>query len=122
MTNVRVSAALLLAAWAGIIAAGAQTAPKPLTLQSMNENVNVRDPQFSPDGARLAVVSNKSGRARIWIMSAAGAEPHALLSDEGSESSPRWSRDGRSIAFLRTEGAGSRTSGWPMPPAARRGA
>ncbi len=76
---------------------------KPLTLESLSENISVSDPQFSPGGTRLAFVSNKSGSRKVWIISVDGTNPHVLIADDGTESSPRWSPDGKTIAFLRSE-------------------
>lgn len=97
MKHVVASACLLVTTAA---AAHAQ-AGKPLTLESMNQNVSIRDLHFSPDGTRLALVSNKTGRNRIWTMRSDGSDPRVLVADEGSESSPRWSPDGRRVAFIR---------------------
>nr|MBA2671355.1 PD40 domain-containing protein [Gemmatimonadota bacterium] len=75
-----------------------------LTLQSMNENVSIRDAAFSPDGGQILLVSNRSGRNKLWIMDRNGGNPRLLVRDDGGESSPAWSPDGGSVAFLRADG------------------
>jgi len=58
------------------------------------------DPDYAPDGARIAFVSGRSGGFGIWVSNADGSDPH-LLFDGGAHvtGSPRWSPDGRWIAF-----------------------
>ncbi len=55
-------------------------------------------PQFSPDGKRIAFMSNRSGPWQIWMSSADGSDPKQVsFTDSGG--TPRWSPDGQSIAF-----------------------
>jgi dipeptidyl aminopeptidase/acylaminoacyl peptidase len=79
-------------------ATGAPTSSAPvLAIASTRADSN---PQFSPDGKRVAFRSTRSGSREIWIADPDGANPVPLTSMEGS-GSPRWSRDGQSIAFDR---------------------
>jgi dipeptidyl aminopeptidase/acylaminoacyl peptidase len=64
------------------------------------------DPQWSPDGTRLAYVSRPTPRADdgslsdIYIARADGsAAPRKLLDNAGPDQDPRWSPDGKWIAF-----------------------
>lgn len=68
--------------------------------QILSSNEQDSSPQFSPDGARIAFQSWRSGTQEIWICSADGGDPVQLTSFGGAlTGSPRWSPDGRQIAF-----------------------
>ncbi len=58
------------------------------------------DPQYSPDGARIAFSSNRSGHFEIWVADADGGGPVQLTALDGSYTGgPRWSPNGRWIVF-----------------------
>jgi Tol biopolymer transport system component/DNA-binding winged helix-turn-helix (wHTH) protein len=54
---------------------------------------------ISPDGSRVALVSGRTGTDEVWVMHADGSAPRQLTDLKTSASHPRWSPDGRSIAF-----------------------
>jgi Tol biopolymer transport system component len=57
-------------------------------------------PRFSPDGARIAFQSARSGLPQIWLSNSDGTMLRQLtFFDQGLTGSPRWSPDGRRIAF-----------------------
>ena len=66
----------------------------------------VSDPQLSPDGRTVAytvgVVDMAENRVinQIYAVSVDGGNPRQISGDKGSSSSPRWSPDGRRIAFV----------------------
>jgi dipeptidyl aminopeptidase/acylaminoacyl peptidase len=64
------------------------------------------DPQIAPDGERIAYVvasidrPTYEYRRAIWIAPVSGGEPRPFTSGP-NDSSPRWSLDGRQLAFVR---------------------
>ena len=83
----------------------APTQAKPLSAETFLELRTVQDPQFSPDGTRVAFTvsdpwkTDKQTR-HIWLYDVTGKQLHQLTFSQKSESSPRWSPDGKSLAFL----------------------
>jgi dipeptidyl aminopeptidase/acylaminoacyl peptidase len=76
----------------------------------------VGDPQWSPDGRRLAFVREDE----IWIVEADGSRLTKVVAKPGGGRDPRWSPDGRRLAFI------SRRRGWSQvwlidAPVPRRG-
>lgn len=72
------------------------------------EDWNDSDPRWSPDGTRLAFVSDRTGHAfdesrntDVWVVNADGTGGLTKISDhDEADNSPRWSPDGKTIAFV----------------------
>jgi dipeptidyl aminopeptidase/acylaminoacyl peptidase len=67
---------------------------------------NDSDPQWSPDGTRLAFVSNRTGKeyeenrnSDVWVVSAEGGKLTKISDHDETDNQPRWSPDGKWIAF-----------------------
>jgi Tol biopolymer transport system component len=56
-------------------------------------------PSFSPDGERIAFVSNRTGHSEIWTARRDGSHEVQLTHFESFAGTPRWSPDGAWIAF-----------------------
>jgi dipeptidyl aminopeptidase/acylaminoacyl peptidase len=64
------------------------------------------DLRWSPDGSRLAFVSNRGDHAFIGVFTAKDQPLLYLAPSTGRDLSPRWSPDGKHIAFVRRPGDG----------------
>ena len=56
-------------------------------------------PVWSPDGSKIAFVSDRDGSLDIWVMDSDGSNPVNLTQHEAKDRSPAWSPDGQWIAF-----------------------
>src|SRR5712692_5072414 len=66
------------------------------------------DPAWSPDSKTLAFFSaaGETDQRQLWKVNADGSNPQKLTHLKGYAARPRWSHNGKQIAFLYIEGAG----------------
>jgi dipeptidyl aminopeptidase/acylaminoacyl peptidase len=57
-------------------------------------------PRFSPDGARLAFLSDRDKGVCLFVLEMEGGEPTRLTEPDGFVSDFAWSPDGRTIAYV----------------------
>jgi dipeptidyl aminopeptidase/acylaminoacyl peptidase len=92
-------------------------APRAITVDDVFELRDVRDPQITADGKWVAytvsTMSLKEDRTetRIWMSPAAGGDSIVMTAPKESSSHPRWSADGKYLAFLSKRGEG-KTQVW----------
>lgn len=81
---------------------------------------SVNDPQISPDGKWIAYVVSSPDSAKdkydsdIWMVSWDGKESIQLTSSPESESTPRWSPDGKYLTFLSSRYDAKTSQIWKM--------
>jgi dipeptidyl aminopeptidase/acylaminoacyl peptidase len=102
-----------------VIASPVLAAGRPITIDDLLAVKSVSDPQISPDGKLVAYVVSEIDREKnksnsdVWLVPIAGGEPKRLTTSPGSDSHPRWSPDGKSIAFVSDRSGSSQI--WLLP-------
>ncbi|MFN8496894.1 MAG: hypothetical protein U0641_03495 [Anaerolineae bacterium] len=61
-------------------------------------------PAWSPDGKRIAVVSDHEGQADVYVVGVADGKAARLTQDAGLEVGPAWSPDGQWLAYAVAQG------------------
>src|SRR5438034_3936 len=80
---------------------------------------SVSDPQLSPDGKWVAhtvptpSLQDNHNVARVWVAEVATGKSRQLTGGPGSDRQPRWSPDGKTLAFISTREAGAQV--WLLP-------
>jgi dipeptidyl aminopeptidase/acylaminoacyl peptidase len=120
--------------------ADAQTKPaRPITVADLWKIRRPGPPSISPDGKWAVIeltrydVKKNDSSSDLWLLSTDGKKQKQLTSAPGKNGSPKWSPDGKQIAFLSkrtgdehaqiyvlspTGGEARRISNMPMPPSA----
>jgi dipeptidyl aminopeptidase/acylaminoacyl peptidase len=89
-----------------VAASAAAQAKRPMSFVDVMEMPLLQDPQLSPDGKHVVFVMQKADWkanrpiGHIYRINVDGTEQVQLTFGERGESSPRWSPDGSSVAFL----------------------
>jgi Tol biopolymer transport system component len=69
-------------------------------IQLMKDPSNELEPSWSPDGAKIAFISDRNGPDfDIYVMNADGSNVTQLTDDSANEFGPVWSPDGTQIVF-----------------------
>jgi dipeptidyl aminopeptidase/acylaminoacyl peptidase len=86
---------------------------RPLTFDDFIAMKVVGDPQPSPDGKLVAYtvtsysLQENRGTTAIWLAELSTGATRPLTSGAGSDRQPRWSRDGKRLAFISTREGGA---------------
>jgi dipeptidyl aminopeptidase/acylaminoacyl peptidase len=96
---------------------------RPFKLDDLARFQDVREAQCSPDGQWVAYVvsqtdvkQDRAGNAHIWMISFDGKTERQVTNSDQSESTPRWSPDGKYLAFTSSRpGAARGNQVWLLP-------
>ncbi|MFL5580862.1 MAG: S9 family peptidase [Gemmatimonadaceae bacterium] len=98
--------ALASLALAAPLVAQAPAPKRPMTPDDVMALKGVSDAQISPDGRWVAYVVSAADfkenayDANVWLVGAGGGDPVQLTRNVKNDNAPRWSPDGRRLAFL----------------------
>ena len=87
------------------LAGFAQSTRRPLKLDDLARFRNVGDPQISPDGQMIAYTvstidaKEDKSNTHIWLVAYDGSNDRQITFSNDSENAPRWSPDGKYLAF-----------------------
>jgi len=65
----------------------------------VSDSSNNSEPDWSPDGTKLAFSSNRSGNKEIYTINSDGSDLKQLTKSAGADEYPSWSPDGSQIVF-----------------------
>jgi dipeptidyl aminopeptidase/acylaminoacyl peptidase len=93
------------------VSSPAGTKPRRLSAAAGGKDAKEKDAAFSPDGSRVAFVSDggSPGQSQIWVAETKAGAPRKLTNVKGQLDHLLWSPDGGSIAFLFVEGSTQET-------------
>jgi dipeptidyl aminopeptidase/acylaminoacyl peptidase len=117
MIRLRPLALLILCAACPLCAQQPPANPRAITIADYFQIKDVSGPQISPDARWVAYSVSSINRdedksdSRIWMVPTAGGDALALSAEGVSSSRPRWSPDGKWLAFLSARAEG-KTQVW----------
>jgi len=92
---------------------------RAMTFEDFIALKSVSDPQLSPDGKWVAYsvsvpsLQDNRGISRVWVAELATGRSRQLTGGPGSDRQPRWSPDGKTLAFISTREGGPQV--WLLP-------
>ncbi|MGA8492032.1 MAG: protein kinase [Terriglobales bacterium] len=86
----------------------------PVQLTTAPDWAEIGDPQWSPDGSKIAYSARPKvgSAANIFVIPSSGGVPQALTTDPATDARPTWSHDGRWIYFASSRASSRDALGW----------
>ena len=100
-------------------ATATEKTPRKLTIDDFFRIGEVDDPRVSPDGEWIAYtvttydLEEDKSYSRIWMVPTAGGDAIPMSTEEQTSSRPRWSPDGKYLAFMTARDEG-KTQVWTL--------
>jgi dipeptidyl aminopeptidase/acylaminoacyl peptidase len=95
----------------------ASATPRNITIDDYFQIRDVSQPELSPDGqwvaytVRTKILKEDKNEQRLWMVPTHGGDPIPMTAEGVSSSHPRWSSDGKLLAFLSARNNG-KTQVW----------
>src|SRR5947207_13109456 len=77
--------------------------PTPAPRQLTNAKKSSQSPAWSPDGSKLAFISDRTDKQQIYLINPQGGEAEAITSLEDGVGRFAWSSDGKRLAYTATD-------------------
>ncbi|HEX6279148.1 MAG TPA: hypothetical protein VFZ49_03945, partial [Pyrinomonadaceae bacterium] len=94
----------------------ATAAAQPYTIQQYLSIKSAGSPQFSPDGKRIAYLTNATGTSQVWSVDLAGGKPIQLTHFDDNVGFARWLPDNSGIILGMARGGDENTQFYWMTP------
>src|SRR5688572_2057234 len=82
---------------------------QPYSIQQYLNIKSAGSPSFSPDGMRIAYLTNVTGTSQIWTIDVSGGEPKQLTNYDDNIGFVRWLPDGSGLIFGKARGGDENT-------------
>jgi Tol biopolymer transport system component len=84
-----------------------RAAPNRLTPLSGDTSAAQTDAAVSPDGSRIAYVTDKDGNTELYVMNVDGSNAQRLTNTPATEGAPSWTPDGTRIVYASNSADGT---------------